>query len=339
MKAAAPNSYSFSDDDNTSEWHYNSDPSVTYTVTFCPTSYYGSVVQTSGTGSYNGPTSTSGSWNSCSTNTSTVPSAPVGLAATAGNGSVALTWGASSGATSYNVYRGAISGGEGSTSYATAISGTTYTDTGVTNGTTYYYTVAAVNSAGTSPQSGEVSATPTAGGTSTGGGTTGGGTTGGTSGGGTTGGGSTTTATMIDCGGAASGSWSADAGFSGGSAISVTNAINLSGAPYPAPTQAVMQTERDGNVTYTVTGLTPNSTHTVDLYFSENNFNAAGQRQFDVAINGSTVLTNFDVFANTGAEYKAIEQSFSTTASSSGQIAITLTTVKYNAEINGIAIQ
>ena len=94
--------------------------------------------------------------------TVTVPSAPSGLAATAGNAQVLLTWSASTGATSYNVYRSTTSGGEGSTAIATGITSTSYTNTGLTNGTKYYYKVAAVNSAGTSSQSTEASATPTA---------------------------------------------------------------------------------------------------------------------------------------------------------------------------------
>src|SRR5499427_1440989 len=85
-------------------------------------------------------------------------SAPTNLAATAGNGQVGLSWSASSGATSYNVKRSTTSGGP----YTTIASPTTssYTDTGVTNGTTYYYVVSAVNTAGQSANSGQVSATP-----------------------------------------------------------------------------------------------------------------------------------------------------------------------------------
>src|SRR5688572_4819257 len=86
------------------------------------------------------------------------PAAPTGLAATAGNAQVSLTWTASSGATSYNVYRSTTSNGQGTTPIQTGITGTSFTNTGLTNGTTYYYKVAAVNAAGTSAQSSQASA-------------------------------------------------------------------------------------------------------------------------------------------------------------------------------------
>jgi len=88
------------------------------------------------------------------------PAAPTGLAATAGAGQVSLSWTASSVATSYHVKRGAVSGGPYTQiAIATAAS---YVDTGVTNGTTYFYVVTAVNTAGESGNSNQISATPTA---------------------------------------------------------------------------------------------------------------------------------------------------------------------------------
>src|SRR5258708_3312149 len=87
-----------------------------------------------------------------------IPSAPTGLTATAGNAQVALSWNASTSATSYNVKRSTVSG----TGYVTVSSPTTtsYTDAGVTNGTTYYYVVTAVNGFGESANSAQASATP-----------------------------------------------------------------------------------------------------------------------------------------------------------------------------------
>jgi hypothetical protein len=81
--------------------------------------------------------------------------------AIAGNAQVLLSWTASSGATSYDVQRSSSSGGPYST-IATGVATTSYKDTGVTNGTTYYYVVQAVNSVGISNSSTEASATPEA---------------------------------------------------------------------------------------------------------------------------------------------------------------------------------
>ena len=88
------------------------------------------------------------------------PPAPTGLIATAGNAQVTLAWTASSGATSYNVYRSTVAGNEGTTPIATGVAGTAWINTGLTNGTLYYYRVAAVNAGGTSGMSNEASATP-----------------------------------------------------------------------------------------------------------------------------------------------------------------------------------
>jgi hypothetical protein len=95
----------------------------------------------------------------------TVPGAPTNLSATPGNASVSLSWSApasngGANVTSYDVYRSTTAGGEGSTPLVSGITGTGYTDTTVTNGTTYYYEVAAVNSVGTGPVSNEAAATP-----------------------------------------------------------------------------------------------------------------------------------------------------------------------------------
>jgi hypothetical protein len=86
-----------------------------------------------------------------------VPPAPTGLTASASTGQVALSWTASSGAASYNIYRGTSSGGE--TEIATGVPTTSYVDTGLSAGTTYYYEVIAVNSVGESAFSNEASAT------------------------------------------------------------------------------------------------------------------------------------------------------------------------------------
>ena len=87
------------------------------------------------------------------------PTAPAGLSAAAGNNQVVLTWNVSTGATSYHVKRSTVSGGE---TQVAAPTSNNYTDSGLTNGTKYFYVVSAVNSGGESANSAEVSATPTA---------------------------------------------------------------------------------------------------------------------------------------------------------------------------------
>jgi hypothetical protein len=91
-----------------------------------------------------------------------VPAAPAGLSATVKYPfEVDLSWAAPTGiVTGYNIYRGTLSGGESATPLNGApITGTTYQDTTVTPGNSYFYTVAAVNSAGSSGPSSEASAT------------------------------------------------------------------------------------------------------------------------------------------------------------------------------------
>jgi fibronectin type 3 domain-containing protein len=89
----------------------------------------------------------------------TPPFAPTGLAATSSNAAVALTWSPAAGAGSYIIQRGTTSGGP-YTNIAGGVTATNYLDTGLVNGTTYYYVVAATNSYGLSSNSGEAGATP-----------------------------------------------------------------------------------------------------------------------------------------------------------------------------------
>ena len=132
--------------------------SPTYTATGLAngTAYYFTVAAVNASG-------TSAASNEASaTPAPPAPVPPTNLTAAAGNGQVVLTWTASTGAASYNVYQGAASGGESSTPIATGITGVTYTVTGLSNGTPYFFTVAAVNAGGVSGPSNEATATPAA---------------------------------------------------------------------------------------------------------------------------------------------------------------------------------
>ncbi|MCM3700206.1 glycoside hydrolase family 9 protein [Paenibacillus macerans] len=90
------------------------------------------------------------------------PGVPTGLAAKAGNAQVALNWNAANGAISYNVKRATVDGGP-YTTVKSGITATNFTDAGLTNDTAYYYVVSAVNGAGESVDSEQISAIPQAG--------------------------------------------------------------------------------------------------------------------------------------------------------------------------------
>jgi hypothetical protein len=88
----------------------------------------------------------------------TVPTAPSGLTATAGDAQVSLSWAAATSATTYHVKRATVSGGPYTT--VGSPSSTSFNDTGLTNGTAYFYVVSAANASGESANSAQANATP-----------------------------------------------------------------------------------------------------------------------------------------------------------------------------------
>ena len=216
-----------------------------------------------------------------------------------------MTWNTSSNAVNYNVKRSTVGGGPYTTIATTSTTG--YTDTGLVNCATYYYVVSGTNSYGESPNSTAAAATlgPDY--------------------------------FAVNSGGNAAGTFAADEDFVGGTEASTSVEINTSNVTNGAP-QAVYQTERYGNFTYTFSGLTAGVNYTVRLHFAEIYWDAAGDRLFNVSINGAQVLSNFDVFAVAGGENIANVQQFSATANSSSQIVVTYSTIKDNAKSSGIEI-
>ena len=89
-----------------------------------------------------------------------IPGTPTGLSALAGNGSVQLNWSAGTGDVLYNVYMGNSAGDEAATPYLKSFGGNSVVISNLYNSNTYYFTVKAVNSAGESAATSEVSATP-----------------------------------------------------------------------------------------------------------------------------------------------------------------------------------
>ncbi len=104
---------------------------------------------------------------SCGGGDTTPPSSPTGLASTGGDGSVSLDWNDNGEAdlAGYTVYRGTSSGGPYNAVNGTLLATSQFTDSGLTNGTTYWYVVTASDDSGNeSANSNEASATPAGGG-------------------------------------------------------------------------------------------------------------------------------------------------------------------------------
>jgi fibronectin type 3 domain-containing protein len=297
-------------------------------ASFNPTSVSGSgsstltVTTTSSTpsGSYTlTSTGTSGSLSHSAsvvlTVSATAPQPPSNLAATAASSSaINLTWTASATAgVTYDVFRSTTSGftPSGSNQIARGATSTSFADSGLTCNATYFYLVEAANAGGTSTASNQASATTQA---------------------------CVSPVLQINAGGPAVTPFVADKDFTGGSTIHHANTIDLSGVTNPAP-MAVYQTARVGNFTYTLPGFTAGASHTVRLHFAETYFSTAGSRKFNVTINGTQVLSAFDIFAAAGAKNKAIIEQFTVKANASGQYIIQFTSTVNQSLLSGVEVQ
>jgi beta-glucanase (GH16 family) len=144
----------------------------------------------------------------------------------------------------------------------------------------------------------------------------------------------------LNCGGTGQGEFAADAYFSATGTLTSHSsaAVDTTGVPDPAP-QSVYDSDRYGNhFTYTIPNLTPGSTYDVQLQFAENYWTSAGKRIFNVAINGASALSSFDIFATAGGAHKAVQEDFPAVADAGGTVTLSFTTSKDNAQINGIRI-
>ena len=129
----------------------------------------------------------------------------------------------------------------------------------------------------------------------------------------------------------------ADIDFTGGTTVNHANTIDVSGVTNPAPA-AVYQTARIGTFSYTIPGFAANSSHTIRLHMCETYHTGAGQRTFNISINGTQVAAAFDIWATAGATNKAIAQPYTANANASGQYVIQISTVVDNGLLSGIEI-
>ena len=160
----------------------------------------------------------------------------------------------------------------------------------------------------------------------------------------------------VNSGGAATGNYQVDAGFTGGNTFITSNAIDRGTVEQPAP-DAVYQSERYGaSFTYRSPVLAEGRRYLVRLHFAEiwwgvdgkgSAVNGAGMRMFDVSISNlytpeKKVLTNFDIFKEAGGANKAIVREFEAVSDGTGNINFKFETTANspdrNAKISGIEI-
>ncbi len=236
------------------------------------------------------------------------PSTPADLVAVAaGPAAVQMKWTASVDVSSYKVKRATVGGGP----YTTVATPTasSYTDTGLATGTRYYYVVSAVNAHSESGNSNQATAVPVRG-------------------------------YAVNCGGDMAAPYASDAHASGGSTYATTATIDTSGVTDPAP-QAVYRSERwaTSTLTYTFPDLPAGTPYNVRLHFAEIYFGNAGERKFHVKINGTQVLTDFDIVAAAGGANKAVTRTFLCTANASDQVVVQFNAGSANnPKISGIEV-
>ncbi|HUJ11340.1 MAG TPA: TIM-barrel domain-containing protein [Verrucomicrobiae bacterium] len=124
-------------------------------------------------------------------------------------------------------------------------------------------------------------------------------------------------------------------GITGGSSNMVTNAIA------GTDDDVFYQSEHLGQ-NFTAKSDCPNGTYEITLYNAETKWTAAGQRLFNVFIQGQEVLSNYDIFAAAGGSNKAVVVTF-TNIVAGGQLQIDFAgvTTPYdsNARISGIRVR
>jgi len=195
---------------------------------------------------------------------------------------------------------------------ANGVASTVFDDKTALCNLTYYYSIAAVDAAGASVASPPLTVTTNAC--------------------------PATSTVQINSGGPAVSSFRADEGFSSGSVVATDGSIQTVNVPKGLPME-VFQNSRTGSFTYTVQGFAPSSNHTVTLYFVEPAFDAVNSRLFNVSVNGTTVLSNFDIFLAAGDMNTPVAQKFAAAADGTGRYVITFTPVLGEALLSGIQIK
>jgi hypothetical protein len=120
--------------------------------------------------------------------------------------------------------------------------------------------------------------------------------------------------------------WSADEDFTGGTAAVQAPTVAITGTD----SSALYNGQRYGDPSFSYLFPVPNGTYAVTLKFAEQYVTGPGMREFDIAINGATVETNFDIYAAAGAMNAAVDEPFTVSVTSGSiQIAFTQGSVQF----------
>jgi hypothetical protein len=125
--------------------------------------------------------------------------------------------------------------------------------------------------------------------------------------------------------------WAADTGYVNGSTYSTSVPIANTTTP------ALYQAERWNSGTLQYRFAVPNGNYNVNLKFAEIYFNTAGQRVFNITLNGQLTQPNFDPFTAAGGAYRPVDRAYPVSVTN-GQIAIDLVPVISNPKISAIEI-
>ncbi len=116
--------------------------------------------------------------------------------------------------------------------------------------------------------------------------------------------------------------WSADKNFTGGvPGLDAGHAVAKTSTPGIYDGQRFGDTSSTNGFAYNF--AVPAGNYTVTLKFTENYVTGPGQRLFNVSIDGKQVLTNLDIYAATGGQWNAVDETFPVSLSAAGTINIT----------------
>jgi serine/threonine-protein kinase len=236
--------------------------------------------------------------------------APAEVFAQSGNCQVRVSWLPVEGAALYTVLRKAPND-HFPKPIKVGLAATNFTDTAVTNGNSYAYSVQAMSmDGGQSTASVAASATPQV----------------------------YRRIVAISAGSALSTDhYGADAGYRGGSAYTSRDAVDIANLVNAAP-RRVYQSERTGAFGYTILDLPPKALFLIRLHFAELTFDGPGKRVFNVSVNRAPVLENFDIVAAAGGKNKAIIREMIAQSSSDGMIDVIFKGVTGQAKVSALEL-